>query len=179
LTNTEKILKPKVAILMATFNGCLWIEDQIKSILSQQDVEVTLFISDDYSDDGTYRYLKAQCLNCPQIHLLSRSQRFGNAAQNFFHLIQFVNFKAFDYVSLSDQDDIWATDKLSRAVHQMQIQNATCYSSDVLAFWENGKTALIKKSQDQVSFDYLLESSGPGCTFVMKKDSALFLKKHL
>ncbi len=164
---------------MATYNGYVWIEAQIKSILFQKDVEVTLFISDDYSDDGTYRYLKALCNNYPQIHLLSRYKRFGNAAQNFFHLIRSVNFKSFDYVSLSDQDDVWINDKISRAIVLMKIQNASCYSSDVLAFWDNGKTKTIKKSQAQTEFDYLFESAGPGCTYVLTAQSMAPFKTHI
>jgi rhamnosyltransferase len=179
LTNTEKNLRPKVAILMATYNGYVWIDAQIKSILFQQDVEVTLFISDDYSHDGTYSYLKAQCRNYPQIQILPRSKRFGNAAQNFFHLIQSVNFEGFDYASLSDQDDIWVGDRLSRAIDVMKMHGAPCYSSDVLAFWENGKTKTIKKSQAQTEFDYLFESAGPGCTFVLTAESMGAFKSHI
>lgn len=154
-------------------------DEQIKSILDQENVHLTLFISDDGSVDGTYAFLKKISARETRVVLLPKAKPFKNAARNFHHLLQSVDFKAFDYVSLSDQDDIWATDKLSRAVDQMHIQNATCYSSDVSAFWENGKTELIKKSQPQVAFDYLFESAGPGCTFVMTKDPALFLKKHL
>ena len=168
-----------MAVLMATHNGILWVDDQIKSILDQVGVAVTLFISDDISRDGTREHIKKLARKNTRVILLPKAKPFKNAARNFYHLIRSVDFKAFDYVSLSDQDDIWATDKLSRAVHQMQIQNATCYSSDVLAFWENGKTMLIKKSQPQVAFDYLFESAGPGCTFVMTQDRALFLKKYL
>ena len=166
---------------MATHDGIRWIEPQIKSILDQENVHLTLFISDDGSIDGTYELLKKISARETRIVLLPKAKPkpFKNAARNFYHLLRSVDFKAFDYVSLSDQDDIWVTDKLSRAVDQMHIQNATCYSSDVLAFWENAKTELIKKSQSQVAFDYLFESAGPGCTFVMTKDPAMFLKKHL
>lgn len=170
---------PRVAILMATHDGIRWIDSQLKSILNQENVEITLFISDDGSIDGTYAFLKKISARETRIVLLPKGKLFKNAARNFYHLLRSVDFKAFDYVALSDQDDIWAIDKLSRAVHQMNIQNATCYSSDVLAFWENGKTELIKKSQEQVALDYLFESAGPGCTFLMTRDAVLFLKKHL
>lgn len=168
-----------MAVLMATHNGIRWIDAQIKSILDQESVNLTLFISDDGSVDGTYEFLKKISARETRVVLLPKAKPFMNGARNFYHLIRSLDFRAFDYVALSDQDDIWATDKLSRAMHQMNIQNATCYSSDVLAFWDNGKTTLIKKSQAQTQYDYLFESAGPGCTFVMTSDSALFLKKHL
>jgi len=40
-------------------------------------------------------------------------------------------------------------------------------SSNVLAFWPDGKQKLIHKAQPQREFDYLFESAGPGCTFLM------------
>ena len=164
---------------MATHDGILWVDEQIKSILDQENVNLTLFISDDGSVDGTYELLKKISARETRVVLLPKAKPFKNAARNFYHLVRSVDFKAFDYVSLSDQDDIWATDKLSRAVHQMHIQNATCYSSDVLAFWENGKTQPIKKSQAQTQYDYLFESAGPGCTFVLTAESMSAFKSHI
>jgi rhamnosyltransferase len=47
----------RVAVLMATYNGEVWLQEQIDSILEQKDVDVTLFVSDDSSADGTYHFL--------------------------------------------------------------------------------------------------------------------------
>ena len=85
----------------------------------------------------------------------------------------------FDYVALSDQDDIWVEDKLSRAIDHIVNFGAASYSSDVLAFWANGKTKLIKKSQAQTQYDYLFESAGPGCTFVIRRHSINEFKKYI
>ena len=45
--------KPVVAILMATYNGARFIQEQIDSILNQQGVDVHFYISDDGSSDST------------------------------------------------------------------------------------------------------------------------------
>ena len=50
--------KPKVAILMASYNGQQWIDQQIESIFSQKNVEVELFIRDDKSTDETIKKIK-------------------------------------------------------------------------------------------------------------------------
>ena len=47
---------PKVLILMATYNGRQWIEEQIESILSQNSVDISIIIRDDGSDDGTVEF---------------------------------------------------------------------------------------------------------------------------
>ena len=41
----------KVAVLMATFNGEKFVEEQIETILNQKGVSVKVFISDDGSSD--------------------------------------------------------------------------------------------------------------------------------
>ena len=164
---------------MATHNGYSWVQEQIESILSQIEVDITLIVSDDDSYDGTYEYLQVIGRSNSKIHLLPRVKRFGNAAQNFYHLIRSSSLKGFDYVALSDQDDIWVEDKLSHAIQHMKRYQADCYSSDVMAFWENGKTKPIKKSQAQTQYDYLFESAGPGCTFVMTGQSMDAFKSHI
>ena len=49
----------------------------------------------------------------------------------------------------------------------MSKNNADGYSSNVTAFWEDGCTGLVKKSYPQTKYDYLFESPGPGCSFLM------------
>lgn len=45
---------PKVAVLLAAYNGMQWIKEQIDTVFNQQDVDVTIYISVDLSTDGTY-----------------------------------------------------------------------------------------------------------------------------
>ena len=164
---------------MATHNGIRWIDPQIKSILNQESVNLTLFISDDGSLDGTHAFLKKISARETRVVLLPKTKPFNNAARNFYYLIRSLDTKKFDYVSFADQDDTWVGDRLSRAIDVMKVHGAPCYSSDVLAFWEDGKAKPIKKSQDQTEFDYLFESAGPGCTFVLTAESMGAFKSHI
>ena len=43
----------KVLIILASYNGVRYIEEQIDSILIQNGVDISLFIFDDGSSDGT------------------------------------------------------------------------------------------------------------------------------
>ena len=47
---------PRVAVLLAVYNGMKWLEDQVKTIMAQKGVEITLFISVDRSDDGSDKW---------------------------------------------------------------------------------------------------------------------------
>lgn len=157
----------KVAVLMAVYNGINWLPAQIKSILNQHQVDISLFISDDFSSDGSYEYLQSLTLRGNRIQLLPQTTKFGAAGKNFYRLIQDVDITNYSYVAFADQDDVWEQDKLIRHILLINEHKADGVSSNVMAFWAGGKEKLIVKSQPQRSLDFLFESAGPGCTFLM------------
>lgn len=158
---------PSVAVLMATYNGKLWLSEQVSSILQQVGIDLTLFVSDDNSTDGTPEYLKQLSESDSRVVLLPRRARMGSAGKNFYRLVCDVDISSFDYVAFADQDDIWNPGKLSRHLNLIQAQNAECVSSNVMAFWPDESQKLIRKSQAQKSFDFIFEAAGPGCSFLM------------
>jgi rhamnosyltransferase len=170
---------PKLAILLAAHNGVEFIKRQIESILMQKNVDFLIFVSIDRSTDDTESYLANWALSESRLRLLSFGQRFGCAGSNFFHLILDTDFSKFDYIAFSDQDDIWDENKISRAIDLLVTNNYSGYSSNVTAFWPDGKSRLINKSQPQVEWDYLFESAGPGCTFVLTQSLALALQAFI
>lgn len=159
---------PKVAILLAAYNGASWIEEQLKTILNQSGVIVNIYVSIDFSTDGTLAILDKIRINEKRINLLEYGEKFGGAAKNFFRLIRDVDFLKYDYVAFADQDDIWLPNKMAFAINQIKKKDVDAYSSDVLAYWQDGKELLIKKSYPQKRFDFLYEAAGPGCTYVFK-----------
>lgn len=161
------VVKYKVVVLLASFNGLAWLPSQLMSILNQVDVEVSLYISDDFSQDGSYRYMQQFASQHPLVHLLPQISKFGSAGKNFYRLIRDVDISGFDYVAFADQDDVWDLDKLIRHIDLLKKHGVEGVSSNVMAFWPNGKKRLINKSQPQRAYDYLFESAGPGCTFLM------------
>jgi len=168
-----------VAVLLAAYNGMNWIEEQVNSIFNQEDIMVTLYISVDLSTDATYEWCKGLEVNNINVYVLKYGERFGGAAKNFYRLIKDVDFKSYDYVAFADQDDIWALDKLSHGIRQMELASAEAYSASVIAFWEDGRERLLDKSQSQKEFDYLLEAAGPGCTYIFTNNAASLIKTYL
>lgn len=173
---------PSVLVLMAVYNGMAFAQEQVASILAQEGVEVRLLINVDASTDGSEAWAQALALHDARITVLPLGQRFGRAALNFFHLLKVMHLGKADYVALADQDDIWQKDKLLRAHHTLQATGAAGYSSNVTAFWPNGRQAIIVKSQPQRQWDFLFEAPGPGCTFVMRHALAqhvqAFIQQH-
>jgi rhamnosyltransferase len=169
----------KVAVLLAAYNGINWIEEQIDSILSQKNVLIEIFISVDYSSDKTHNWCQDLAEKNINVNVLPYGDRFGLAAKNFYRLIRDVDFSHFDYVALADQDDVWDSCKLMHAVRIIKKDNLDGYSSDVVSFWCDGREKIIRKSFPQKKFDYFFEAAGPGCTYVLKKESAQKFKKFL
>lgn len=173
------VKSPKVAVLLAAYNGMRWIEEQLISILGQSAVDVTVHISIDPSTDGTEDWCAAYAAENHQVVVLPDAGRFGGASRNFFRLIRDVDFGSFDFIAFADQDDIWHKDKLQRAVDAIQTRQVDAYSSNVTAFWPNGGTHLLNKAQPQVEWDFLFEAAGPGCTYVMSKKVIEVLKSSM
>lgn len=169
--------KPKVMVILATYNGIEWLEQQVESILKQLDVQIEIVVSDDSSSDGTLNYLVEKSRSS-SINILASNYQ-GSAGQNFLKLIRETNFKGIDYVAISDQDDIWKKNKIISAIKRVKFLSVDGYSGNVTAFWENGKQKLLNKAQPQQTLDYMFESSGPGCSFVLSKKLAMELQQFL
>ena len=173
---TDKCL-PKVAVLLAAYNGQRWLAEQIRSVLSQKDVEVKIFISLDVSDDASLAICEQFQKNDKRIILQQYGRRFGSAASNFFFLIENVNVAQFEYIAFCDQDDVWFEEKILRASSILSKNKFHGYSSDVIAFWPNGAKKYVKKSYKQKKYDFYFESAGPGCTYVMTAYSFIEFQK--
>ncbi|MCV2222704.1 glycosyl transferase [Pseudomonas sp. CFBP13508] len=169
----------EIAVLLAAYNGVQWLPAQVESILKQKYVRVTIFVSVDSSSDGTEAFISQLSLDNSQIKILPYGERFGGAARNFFRLIRDVDFSDFDYVALADQDDIWLENKLAAAHDKISSSGASAYSGNVMAFWPDGREALLNKVQPQRTYDFLFEAAGPGCSYVLKTADALEFKRFI
>lgn len=156
----------RIAVLMATFNGVRWLPQQVQTILDQRDVDVRLIVSDDGSSDGTVEWLRRLGTRDARVILLP-PMRSGGAAANFFRLLRDAELEPDELVALADQDDVWVPDKLARHAALLASSGAAAVSSNVVAFGESGDEQLVRKDYPQRRFDYLLESPGPGSTFLM------------
>lgn len=163
-------------MLLPTYNGSRYVVEQLQSILDQRSVDVSVLISDDFSTDGTLQVIEQAFPNEIRIEVLPSVTRHGSAGKNFYSLIDAVDFAQFDYVSFADQDDVWDMDKLEASINAMIEQGASGVSSDVVAFWEDGRSVYIRKSLPQKKYDYLFEPAGPGCTYVLTAEFANKLK---
>lgn len=100
-----------IDILMATYNGEKYIEEQIQSILNQTYSEFNLIISDDCSEDNTVSLVRGLAASDKRIKLIENLTNVGYI-RNFEKLL--LASKA-DYIMFADQDDVWLEDKVEKS----------------------------------------------------------------
>jgi rhamnosyltransferase len=169
------IRKPKVLILLATYNGGQWLEEQIQSIFAQEGVDIKIYARDDRSFDNTCKILSAY----PGLTKLESNYSTGSAGGNFRELIINANTDDFDFIGFSDQDDIWLSTKVISAINLIVGGAYQGYSSSVLAFGSSGTTKLIKQCNIERRADFLFEGAGQGCTFLLEKEFFLSIQKFV
>lgn len=151
-----------VTVLVATHDGEAWIDQQMRSILDQHGVDVHVVVSDDASTDATPALLERWARD-PRVTLLP-SGRFGSPQANFYRLIADADVAGADGIAFADQDDVWLLDKLSTQLGQ--LDSADAVSSNVTAVFPR-RRLLLDKAQPQRALDFVFESAGPGCTFLL------------
>lgn len=117
-----------VVVLMSSYNGEKYIQEQIDSILAQKgDFTLDLCVRDDGSRDKTQTILQDYK---EQGKLRWYTGNNLKPAHSFMDLLQ--NCKGYDYYAFADQDDYWMPDKLARAIRN--IENFNKNSQSVLYF---------------------------------------------
>ena len=103
-----------IAILLATYNGAPYLQEQLDSIERQTHSHWTVLASDDGSTDDTVSMIGtfAGKVGKSQVQQVTGPQK--GFAGNFLSMVCHPNVKA-DAYAYCDQDDIWLDDKLARA----------------------------------------------------------------
>ncbi len=117
-----------VAVVMATFNGEAYVEEQLRSILDQSRRPDILVISDDGSMDATLRLCEATLAQSGLPYNIEvNSHRLGYA-ENFRQAALSVNA---NWILFSDQDDSWMPDKIETLLKQASESNALVFVHDL------------------------------------------------
>jgi glycosyltransferase involved in cell wall biosynthesis len=111
---------PRVAILLATFNGAAWLQAQLDSFLEQTHNNWLLYWRDDGSADDTVAIVKEFSARAGQGRCVQVVLPVGHlgATGNFLALLRAVSadLAESDLVAFADQDDVWLPTKLARGV---------------------------------------------------------------
>lgn len=112
----------RVAILLATYNGEQFLDEQMRSLAGQDFPDIDILASDDGSTDRTLALLHdwQRVWDKGSFSIISGAGK--GFAENFRSLLTAA--EAADFVAFCDQDDIWDRDKLSAAVATLAARPA-------------------------------------------------------
>lgn len=171
----------KTSVIIATYNGEKFIEEQLDSILIQSVQPDEVIITDDGSKDNTVEIVQHYIDNHGlknSWHLYVNEQNKGYA-KNF---LDGVMLTTGDIVFLCDQDDIWIYDRVEKISNVMKNHpefNLLCtnlepfYCDDNTRKWDK-KTLSEMKNDESMSLhslvdrDYHVKRSG--CTMCVRKE---------
>lgn len=164
----------RCSVAMATYNGEKYIKWQLVSIINQLSDIDELIISDDGSTDNTLSIIREFQKNDKRIKLFEGPKM--GVKQNFANAIDKCKG---EYIFLSDQDDIWAPNKLEKVLEIFKNQHTSlvihdCFvvndNMDIISYSffksRNSKSGILKN---------IIKNSYIGCCMAFKSD----LKKYI
>lgn len=159
----------QVAVIISTYNGEQFIEQQLNSLFNQLDVQLTIFVRDDCSSDSTQDILRRYSDKITLIENTGSNLGVGNSFMESLYTVG----DSFDFYAFCDQDDIWLENKLFTAVSKilektvpaLYCSNQTLVDKDLNVIGER------YKSDPNTSYLQILNNNKlTGCTMVWNKE---------
>jgi len=170
-----------VAVLMSTYNGEKYLQEQIDCVLNQKDVKITLLIRDDGSKDGTLAMLQQYAEKYENVSWYQNTNL--GPAKSFLDLV--VNAPEADYYAFCDQDDYWDEDKLACAVEKLKdfpsdkpalyYSNLRVVDQDLVFYRMAHSIPHVQKNR----YSVLAEPVATGCTMVFNKTTVQLVRRQL
>ncbi len=108
-------MRPKISIALCTYNGAKYLTSQLESYLSQTQLPDELVVCDDCSLDDTVTILEGFAERAPfSVRIWANNPNIGST-KNFEKAISLCSG---DIIFLSDQDDIWMTNKIEKVTNE-------------------------------------------------------------
>ncbi|QEZ88616.1 glycosyltransferase, family 2 [Aliarcobacter cibarius] len=140
-----------VSVVLCTYNGEKYLEEQLNSILNQTYKNIEIIISDDCSTDNTleilekYRYLE-------NFHIFLNKENLG-FNKNFELAISKANGY---FIALCDQDDLWELDKIEILVSSID-ENSLVYANSMLV--DENLKSLNKTLEEKLKVNFISSNS--------------------
>ena len=181
------MINTPISVVMATYNGVHFLQEQIESILQQSMPPFEIIICDDGSIDGTIEILKDYAAK-GLIQYYANDKRLGVVA-NFKKGVK----QACDgnYIALCDQDDIWMPHKLEtlqNAINKLEQNtigiNTPCIAYSDIVLIDEQKNVLNHSFWNELNHDVhehclktlLFGNFVTGCSIMFNQSTKIHFK---
>lgn len=130
--------KKRVSVALAAYNGLPYIREQAESILKNLTAEDELVVSDDGSTDGTLAFLEELAGQDLRVRIISGPKK--GIKKNFEHAVK--NCRG-SYIFLSDQDDLWAENKVETVLAAFKEHRCTLVMHDAVVVNEDNTEEIM------------------------------------
>jgi glycosyltransferase involved in cell wall biosynthesis len=163
----------RVVVIMPTYNGENFIEEQICSIQNQSFRDFILYIYDDLSTDQTAKIAADLARKDERIHLFRNIFQKG-VIKNINDALSEIDS---DIYFLADQDDIWLPEKMAKQLEVLQPDDVVMSFSNLslvdknglemgIDFWSSQEINVLEASQSEI---IAIKTMVTGCTMAFKK----------
>ena len=162
-----------VAVIMPTYNGELYLQEQVTSILNQSFRDFSLHIVDDRSTDQTAQIVSSLAEIDKRIVFQQNQDRKGviNSVNDALSSIDS------DIYFLADQDDIWLPEKMAKQIKAMQPYDVVMSFTNLslvdeqgdlmgIDFWSSQEIDEQEANQAEI---IAIRTMVTGCTMAFKK----------
>lgn len=116
-----------VSVVLCTYNGARFLEEQVESILQQTYPIAEIIISDDASTDTTPAIIEQMVLRDSRIRFIQLKKNIGFSA-NFQQAMEQANS---ELIATADQDDVWHPEKIARLVAALAPDASLIYCDSI------------------------------------------------
>ena len=164
-------MNPKVEIdvVLATFNGELFINEFLESLAGQKDVNIHLIVSDDGSTDSTLEIVKHHESKFNKLTLLNGPRK--GPMSNFFFLLRASQG---NFVALADQDDVWYQDHLVNSINRIRNEDLPAMTFSSVEQFDNLNESSIVWPLEYRGPEFpgiIFENTARGCTIVLNEQA--------
>lgn len=167
-------MMPLVKILLSTYNGEKFLNEQLQSLRDQTYSNLIIEIRDDGSKDKTIEILNKSLTKMPNLKV-SVGKNIGPML-SFFDLLAIEDDQDVMYYAFCDQDDIWMPTKIERAIEMLEnykSEEPLMYCSSYIIYnniskkcYAGNRCKIIPGFQNA-----LVENIAIGCSIVLNKSA--------
>lgn len=178
----------EVSIVLATYNGAEYLEEQLDSIIENTFTDWTLYICDDGSTDRTLDIIETYQSRYPDKIIAHQNSVNMGVTLNFLDGVTRTDGK---YIMFCDQDDVWMPHKIERTLEAMKEKEQEIGENQAIAVFTDAKvvdgvmrtladsffrhTGLQAQNHDLAHL--LIENKLIGCTMMFNRAVANKMRK--
>lgn len=167
----------KVQVLLSTYQGEQFLEEQMESLLGQTWKNLEILVRDDGSKDSTQKILEHYSEKYDNIRYYPGKN--VGVAKSFFELLKKSDA---EFVAFCDQDDVWLENKIEAAVDRLKKEKGPALYCSNKILVDRNLCPMKKQNQTQLRPGFgnaVVECICTGCTAVLNRELADILSARL